>query len=351
LIFKGLKLTLAGACFPKSSVSPPVSIVVAVRNEESNIIELLESLSNQNYSDFEVIIVDDSSNDNTRKLAEEFCHTKANFHIVSAEPNILNWGPKKNALNTGIKLSSDEIIVTTDADCRPKPGWLKGIVREFKVDVGAVVGYSPLRFPTGIAGRLKSLEALATGIISAAFIGIGRPFIATGRNFAYRRAVYMEIGGFGERGKAPAGDDDLLLQAIAKYEKIVYSIDQDTIVPSYQEPGNYIARKQRHFTVARHYPLYFLFFGMIVFMFLLSILVNIIYGVITVKYYPVILGLFALIPKIFLDYILLTKGAKMLKEKFIFTDMILAELAQIPYTLILQPISLVGKFEWRGRRL
>ena len=349
-LFRGFERSSSTGGSSNAADFPTVSVVIAVRDEEANILELLKSLHAQEYPDFEVIIVDDASSDNTREIAEDFCRGKVNFRVISAGENIFNWGPKKNAIHSGILQSHGEIILTTDADCRPKSGWIKGIAAEFSAGIGAVVGYSPLIFEDTIAGRLKSLEALATAIVAAAFIGAGRPFLAVGRNFAYRRSLYMEIGGFGESGKAPAGDDDLLLQRIGNHAKTIFCFDPMTIVPSYPDTGDYIARKRRHFAVAKRYLPPFILAGVMVFLLIAGITVSIVGGLFFFNLSLLIAGALVLIIRASCDYILLKCGARKLNDDFQLLDMIWAELLQIPYTLILQPLSFIGRIKWRGRK-
>ena len=358
LIYTALALVLLrglerNSSFESSDVMdfPAVSVVIAVRDEEANILELLKSLQTQDYSNFEAIIVDDASSDDTREIVEGFCRHRANFRVISAGENTYNWGPKKNAIHSGILQSRSEIILTTDADCRPKPGWIKGITANFSVGIGAVAGYSPLIFNNNIISRLKSLEALATAIAAAGFIGAGRPFLAVGRNFAYRRSLYLEIGGFGESGEAPAGDDDLLLQRIGKCAKTAFSFDPNTIVPSYPEIGGYFARKRRHFSSAKRYALPFILAGAVVFLLITGITALIIWGLFKLAFGLLSAGALIFGLKAVCDYVLLRRGARKLNDDFKLSDMIIVELIQIPYTLILQPLSFIGGINWRGRRL
>lgn len=329
-----------------------ISVVIAVRNEEGSIRELLESLAEQEYPDYEVIVVDDGSTDRTRILAEEFWQDRqGNFRLVPAAENPHGWGPKKNALHTGISISRGEIIATTDADCRPGPRWLEEIAAHFSSEVGAVVGYSPLKFPPGIAGRLKSLEALASGVIAAAFIALGKPFMATGRNLTYRKELYFQVGGFGESGKTPAGDDDLLIQSIASQAKVIYASSRDSMVPSYPEKGGYLSRKKRHFNSARRYRPLFILLAAMVYALIAGFTALMVMGLAAGSIALLLAGLIAFQIKALLDLSLLEIGAKKLNDSFRAADMLLAELLQIPYTLILQPLSLFGKLKWRGRSL
>lgn len=351
LILYGLKRASSGrgAGFPAEL--PAVSVVAAVRDEENNIIDFLESLVKQDYPRLEIIIVDDNSQDDTRVLAEDFCRGITNIRIIPAGENTRGWGPKKNALHSGICSCNGEIILTTDADCRPEPGWVKNIAAEFTEGTGAVVGYSPLRFSGGLTGRLKSLEALASAVVSAGFIGLGKPFLAVGRNLAYRKDLYLRIGGFGESGRAPAGDDDLLLQSMAKLSKVKYSFSREAQVPSYPERGGYIARKRRHFAVVRHYPSLFIALGVMVYLLLLGMTAAMIFGLICGSSELFLAGSAVFIIKILIDGVLLKTGGSKLGDNFNFVDMLAAELVHIPYTLALQPLSFIGRLKWRGRTL
>ena len=329
-----------------------ISVITALRNEEKNVEELIDAIAKQDYPDYEAIIVDDDSDDRTKSLAEQSCAGKDNFKVISAGENKFGWGPKKNAIHHGIENCFGEIIVTTDADCRPGPEWLSGIAECFDHDTGAVAGFSPLIFDTGFRGRLKSLEAFATAIISAAFIGVGRPFMAVGRNFAYSKKTYYEIGGFGEAGGiSPAGDDDLLIQAIGNKTKVIFTFDKGAIVPSFPESGGYIGRKRRHFNSAKHYSPEFILIGTLVYVVITCILVLITAGIIIGSLLMIISGLIALQVKILMDLSLLELGSRMLGEKYSVFDVLITEFLQIPYTLLLQPASMIGRINWKGRKL
>ena len=351
VLLQGLKTTLEADSHVETANNKKITVIVALRNEAANIEGLVSSLKAQYYDNYEVILVDDASTDSTFKLIEHRISGLNNFRLIPTEPNRFGWGPKKNAIHSGIEISSGEIILTTDADCRPRPGWIDEMASRFSKGVAAVVGYSPLKSGDSIAGRLKALEAFATGLLSAAFIGLGRPFISVGRNFAYRRNVYLELGGFGRKGKAPAGDDDLLLQEIARRRPVVFAFGKAASVPSYPQAGEYISRKRRHFTVARHYPALFIGLGLMLFLFLLAMILTAITGII--NWSPITLSAVTAIftAKILIDYAFLKYGSKILPDKFRIIDLIMAEIIQFPYTLLLQPLSFVGRIKWKGRKL
>jgi len=336
---------------PESGFQGMVSIIVPVRNEMEHIGGLIECLSGQDYDHWEAIIVDDNSNDGTFKAAQALCQGDNRFKIIRAGDNTHGWGPKKNALDWGIKSASGEIILITDADCRPGKTWAAGMAKLFQADTVAVAGFSPLETSGTISGRWKALEALAAAIIGAGLMGWGKPFMVTGRNFAYRKEIYLKMGGFGEKGKLPAGDDDLLAQELGKYGKVVFSYNPQTFVKSLVSAGGYLKRKQRHFAVAKKFPPLFVALGLIVFGFFFSLLASFIYGMIFHAEGILLTATCAFAGKIIIDYIVLKYGAGRLQTEYKIGDFLLVELLQIPYTLILQPLSLPGKIEWKGRKL
>ena len=130
-----------------SEYRPKVSVIVAARNEELNLEQCLLSLSNQNYPEdlYDVYIIDDRSEDETRKIGSRFADQRHNFNLIVVDEVGLNISPKKNAIQKGIDASDGEIIMTTDADCSPPEGWISGIVSHYNDEsIGMVAGYAPL---------------------------------------------------------------------------------------------------------------------------------------------------------------------------------------------------------------
>lgn len=350
-IYKGLLKSLVFKTEKHYSKKfPKVSVIVAVRNESENIPHLLESLKKQDYHDYDIIIVDDYSTDNTLELLEKYTQNKHNIKIIQVKENKYQWGPKKNALHIGILEAEGEIILTTDADCRPEAGWITAMSRKIVQGAGIVVGFSPLICENTLIGRLKSLEALAAGIVSAGLIGINRPYMAVGRSFGYLRKLYLQKGGFGKSGIIPSGDDDLLLHRLSGSAKVEFVNAPLSKVISFDNSSDYVSKKRRHFSVTPIFPPVFIAMGVMVFLYILMIVlllfISLATGKLSIQYF-----LICFLIKIIIDCLILNHGAKLLNEKYNAFDFILAEFMQFPYTLILQPLSLIGSVKWRGRTL
>lgn len=237
---------------------PSLAVIVAARNEEENLPTLLSALAAQEYPDSRVQfwIVDDHSSDRTGKIAEKMASLDSRFHLIKSDPEIPVASPKKRAIQTALEKVNAEWIITTDADCAPGPGWLKALTNDMKEDTGILVGFSPL---TGGRSPLQLLamgESWSAGALAAASIGLGYPFNAFGRNFAFRKAVFETVQGFQHGGQFASGDDDLFMQqVVARTDwKVRFCLDPRSFVPSKVQPRKKVLEaKVRHMSVGTHY--------------------------------------------------------------------------------------------------
>lgn len=357
LVSIGIGRISAGNNNSAPAKDPFVSVVVAVRNEEDNIPGLLQSLLRQSYRNYEVIIVDDNSADSTKSLAEKIISSEQNSNsrnsrVIAAKKNVLNWGPKKNALHTGIEISDGEIILSTDADCRPTENWIREIVSFYDDGVGCVAGYTRLQSAKpGFLEKLKSLEGLAMAIIAMSFVGLKKPYIAGGGNFSYRKDLYYKLGGFGENAVVSAGDDDLFVQQASKITKVAYAVSKDSVVTSVLKDDKYINRKKRHIAVTKHYSADFILLGALVFAFIGLIFISAVFGFFTLNMQLISVTGAVFLLKVLIDILVLDKGARQLHDNYSLFEVLFTELLIFPYTIILQPFSFIGKIKWKDRSL
>ena len=214
---------------------PTVSIVVAARNEENNILTCLESLDKLIYPDkkIEIIIVDDASSDRTLKISSDFIHGKYKFRVIHLEENnstILSG--KVRAMAEGIKISSGEVILTTDADCNVNPLWAKRIASYYVGNVGVVNGFTSQTAKDSFSG-MQAIDFIYLLFIAAGTINIGRPVSCIGNNMSFRKKAYLETGGF-EALPFSVTEDFLLLNSIHKLNKyeVIYPLTKDSLVIS-----------------------------------------------------------------------------------------------------------------------
>lgn len=232
----------------------PLSVVVAARNEAERLPALLDALAAQTHPHWEVVIVDDASEDATAALVEARAAEDPRFRLVrAAEPH-----GKKNALALGIAAAHHARLAFTDADCVPPPGWLAVLARHAgRAPEAVLVGYGPLRGRPGALGAFVRYETLVTALLAAAAVGLGRPFLAVGRNLSYPRALFERIGGFEHSRRSLSGDDDLLVQEVARTgaAPVRYVLDPAAFVPSEAPPTwrAWARQKLRHTSAGRFY--------------------------------------------------------------------------------------------------
>ncbi len=202
-------------CQQFSEKQPPVSIIIAVRNEEENIVNLLTDISEQSYPKqlLEIIIVNDHSTDSTASKVEEFAREVA-FELVLI--NLQEEEGKKAAINKGIISANNEIILTTDGDCRADSEWVTSMMACFNNDNIQLVSGPVRMYPqVSLWQRFQSIEFSSLISAGAATLSLGWPTMANAANLAYRKDAYTNIKGQSKQNIS-SGDDIFLLHEVSQ---------------------------------------------------------------------------------------------------------------------------------------
>ena len=250
----------AAAPAPPAAPDVPVSVVVAARDEAARIGALVDALSAQTHRALDIVVVDDGSTDRTRDVLAAWAARDVRVRVL---PNTGAAG-KKGALATGIAAARAPVVLLTDADCAPPPGWAAALAGYAALPVPpVVVGYAPYRRRAGGRGGAAlegaaRYETFAAAVLTLATVGLGRPYMAVGRTLAVPVSAFLAVGGFARHAHLLSGDDDLLVQdiAAARAAPIVHALGADTYVPS-DAPTSWRAwlrQKRRHLSDGRHYP-------------------------------------------------------------------------------------------------
>lgn len=189
-----------------------VSVVIACRNEQENLPALLSCISFQDYpvNQFEVIIVDDNSTDDTFKTASEF-RGLSNIHALKNKGN-----GKKCALKTGIESAIGKLIITTDADCNMGKNWIKTISGYYEnQESDMIICPVKLESTNNITGKFEELEFLSLQGITAASALTGQSIMCNGANLAFKKEAYLNHAG-NLHDEINSGDDVFLLHSLKK---------------------------------------------------------------------------------------------------------------------------------------
>jgi glycosyltransferase involved in cell wall biosynthesis len=234
----------------------PVSIIICAHDEEKNLKELIPMLLSQNHPEFEIVIVDERSNDGTFDflLQETSKDHRLRMVHVNRTPQIFN--AKKYALTLGIKAAKYEWLLLTDADCRPNSkDWISSFARHFSETTQVVLGFSPYEKHSGILNSFIRFETLVSGMQYISFALLGMPYMGVGRNLSYRRSKFLDAKGFNNFTKVTGGDDDLFVNQNATKKNTAVSISEDSIVTSIPKTTfkSYYIQKVRHLSVGKYY--------------------------------------------------------------------------------------------------
>ena len=233
------------------------SIVIAAKNESENITGLISSLKALDYpkENFEIIIVDDNSSDNTFQILSEMANNLESIKIFKAEDK--KYYGKRGALQYGIDKSNYDHILITDADCKPSKKWLKRFAYKFEEGYDFVFGNAPFeKNENNLINKISRFENLRSSILSFALAEINLPYSAAARSFGFQKNAFKQIKGYQNTTAALSGDDDLLLkEAIKNNLKIGTVLFEDAFVFSGTKNNfkSYLKQKARHTTTSKHY--------------------------------------------------------------------------------------------------
>ncbi len=255
LIFGKLAFYKAKTPVPNDDL-PPVSIIISARNEYDNLEKNLISFLEQDYPNFEVIVVNDCSWDDSQKLLEYYQETYPILKICQIQEQEKYPTGKKFALTMGIKAAQYNQLFFTDADCEPASKmWLQIMQSRFENNKEIVLGFSPSKRYPGLLNLFIRFEDVFTAIayFSAA---IGKnAFMGIGRNMAYTRDLFFKHKGFASHQHILSGDDDLFVNQVATPTNVSIQLDPDSFI--YTEPKKtyetWQRQKSRHVSTGKYY--------------------------------------------------------------------------------------------------
>lgn len=249
------------AAFRGTEVTPPashpstpgVSVIICAKNAGNQLMQTVQSVLDQDYPDFELIVVDDFSTDDSFRALQNLRDHRLTLLKASADrPG------KKAALTTGILRAKGPYILLTDADCLPaSPHWITGMASKLasKESCEMVLGYGPLGKTKGWLNRFSRFETTWTAVQYMSWALAGLPYMGVGRNLMYKKSLWERHMGFERHAHILSGDDDLFVSQAAHGKNTVIQMHPDTFVFSESRPswGHFLKQKSRHISTSIHY--------------------------------------------------------------------------------------------------
>ena len=344
--------------FKPTDISAPktqFSIIIPARNEAANIKACVESILAQDYPKeaFEIIVMDDFSEDDTAFIVEALHHQYSNVHLLRLadyfKPNELT-AFKKKAIEKAVLHAKGDWIITTDADCKVPTQWLSlyhaYIIKEQPVFVAAPVMFIKT---AGILNQFQILDFLALQGITAASVGAGKHSMSNGANLAFEKAAFIAVGGYQGVDHIASGDDMFLMHKMKKTlaKPIGYLFHPDAIVltdamPTWKE---FVMQRIRWSSKARYYDDRSIFWVLLlVYLFNLSFLLMFILG----DFKSLII---ALAFKTFFELFFLDPVAQFFHKKEELRYFPLYQPIHILYNIVAGLFGQIKMYTWKGRKV
>lgn len=323
----------------------PVSVLICAKNEAENLKNFLPKIIKQDYPNFEIVLINDASYDDTLDVMEAFQEQHKNIKIVNVENNEAFWGNKKYALTLGIKASTHDHLLFCDADCTPKSNrWITSMSAHFSEKKKFILGYGAYKHKKhSLLNSLVRFETLLTAIQYFSYAKAGNPYMGVGRNLAYQKAEFFNHNGFMSHMNIKSGDDDLFINEAATKAttRIAFSEESHTVSIAPETFTEWFQQKRRHISTVKHYKLKDQFLLGLFYVTQLLFWVLFLILICTLFQWKIVVCIFSI--RILLQYIIYGLSAKKLKEQNLIFAIPFLEIVLILFQLTIFITNKVSK--------
>lgn len=240
----------------RSSSTEPVTIIICAKNEAEKLLKFLPGVLTQDYPEYEVVVVNDCSEDDTEIVLEQLMKDYPRLRTTYIKKDEKFTHGKKLALSVGIKSAKNELLLLTDADCFPETNkWLASMVNNFSEKTDIVLGYGGYMKSPGLINKLIRFDTVFIAMQYLSFALSGMPYMGVGRNLAYRKSLYFKNKGFASHSHLKSGDDDLFINEVGKSKNTSIEFRKESYTRSTPENSffDWIFQKKRHLTTGNYY--------------------------------------------------------------------------------------------------
>ena len=337
-----------------------VSVILAVRNEESCIETCLESLIQQQYPAdlLEIICVNDASTDRTVIIIENFqkSHPTHLIRLLHLPTNSQFKSPKKSALLLGVQQSNADFLLFTDADCVANPEWINSMLCFYK-DSDAQMICGPVEMLSKSNGLLATFERLdfhSLQLSGGASLSANKPLLCNGANLGIKRETYLSVLPKVSQQNLASGDDMFMMLAIDQEfpgsVKYIKSVEAKVYTAS--QPNFISLLNQRKRWASKGF-LYQDFYLNVVSGIVLLSAYSIVFGISLSFFYPSFLYFMtaSLLVKTLFDSLLLNASPQIFKCSKNPFLLLLIEILQAFFILLVSFSTLKKSYSWKNRKL
>lgn len=344
---------------PAEKNSVFVSVIIAARNEEKNILNCLQHLVKQNYSVnlFEIIISNDFSDDNTQQIIEKFIIDNSQVQIKLLNLNTLikkDQGSKKSAITEAIKFAKGDLIITTDADCTMQTNWVKTIASYYEKHQPYLISGPVIFAEKKFFDKIQSLEFISLVATGAASVQAGYPLMCNAANLAFKKDIYFALGRDNISNEPFSGDDTFLMFAIHnKFKnKIAFLKSVEAIVTTQAQPTlkEFFNQRKRWASKVKSYSSFYVkFIGIFLFLFNSTLVFTGISLLVNSYYMNIFIG--QMVIKLIIDFIFLYRVSEFFTKSHLMRLFLLVEILYVGYILILSIATLGTTYSWKKRKI
>ena len=234
----------------------PVSVIICARNEARNLERNLPAFLTQNHPDYQVIVVNDCSTDNTDEVLMDMKVKYPHLYVTTIQKDRKFIHGKKLAVTVGIKAARNEHLLFSDADCYPvSDQWITRMSRHFSDETELILGVGKYETKRGLLNLIVRYETLFTAIQYLSFARIGKAYMGVGRNMGYLKQLFYRHKGFAGHLRVLSGDDDLFVNEATTptNTQVELSPESFTISAAPETFGEWFRQKKRHLSTSRYY--------------------------------------------------------------------------------------------------
>jgi len=238
------------------SSQEPVSVVISARNEYHNLKHFLPQILEQDYPDFEVVVVNDCSDDESADFLDQLARENKKLKVVQLTQSLNFFQGKKFPLSMGIKSAKNDLLLLTDADCYPENDqWISRMMQAYQPKTEVLLAYGPYEKQPGLLNKIIRFDTLHIAMQYLSLALAGKPYMGVGRNLSYRKSLFLKNKGFTSHYRISSGDDDLFISQVAKKqntEVLISSENRMISIPKKSFSG-WVRQKRRHLTTGFYY--------------------------------------------------------------------------------------------------
>ena len=214
--------------------SIPVSVIVYVKDNEEELASFLTTLIEQNYTAFEIVLVNNASEDNSLSILEAYAAAYPFIRLVNVENNEAFWGNKKYALTLGIKVARFDYLLFLEPNASPNSKmWLASMFGQFTFKKNIVIGHTTIQ---KIKGKLSNKYArylfFLESLNNFSWTEFHKPIHGNNYNQGYTKELFFKANGFIKQMKIDRGEEQEFIRQISTSSNTVtiYTADSTTIL-------------------------------------------------------------------------------------------------------------------------